>query len=237
MTMRCVEAADERVTLYYYGELAAHEREAFERHLKGCPACAASLAELHAMRAALASRGRAAPPADFTARLMSRLDSNGAVAAFARPRRTRLAWAWLPLAALLVIGIALGLVWQRRALGPAEPAAELQATDARLDAAAERHFERAKLVVLGLAMKDAASGAGDWAYERELAASLLPDTRLFRLAAAERGDARLADLLGDLETVLLQTSMSVEPGAPELQRIQRAIRRRDLLVRMELIEG
>ena len=237
MTIRCGEAADERLTLYYYGELDEHERGAFERHLRLCQSCVPAFAELEAMRAALAHRGGAPPPADFTARLLSRIEAEGA-AATTDETRSRTAWTWLPLAALLVIGIALGLVWERRTLGPAQPAAEQHAADAALDAAAERHFERAKLVVLGLAMKDPTrTGARDWEYERELAATLLPDTRLFRMAAADRGDARLADLLGDLETVLLQASMSAEPDAPELERIQRAIQRRDLLVRMQLIEG
>ena len=86
-------------------------------------------------------------------------------------------------------------------------------------------------------MKDPAhTTADDWQYERQLAASLLPETRLFRLSATDRGDARLASVLGDLESVLLQASMASEADGPELQRIQRVIRRRDLLVRMDLRE-
>jgi hypothetical protein len=147
---------------------------------------------------------------------------------------------WLAVAAALLIGVVLGLVWQQRALGPrptqasGTPAAEALA----LDEAAARHFERAKIVVLGLALKDSARAtATDWEYERELAASLLPETRLYRLAAEDRGDRRLAGLLSDLETVLLQASMSADAETPELKRLQRIIRGRDLIVRMETTRG
>jgi anti-sigma factor RsiW len=145
----------------------------------------------------------------------------------------------LAVAAALVLAVGSGLMWQRHALGPATDTERVDGAgaDAALGAAAARHFERAKLVVLGIAMKDPAdSNPADWAYERQLAASLLPETRLFRLSAADRGDARLASLLGDLESVLLQASMATDADAPELQRLQRAIERRDLLVRMDLRE-
>lgn len=129
-------------------------------------------------------------------------------------------------------------MWQRAALGPARSeVAAADAGEAVLDAAAARHFERAKLVVLGIAMKDPArTTASDWEYERELAASLLPETRLFRLSAADHGDARLASLLGDLESVLLQASMTSDAAPSELERLQRVIQRRDLLVRIDLRE-
>jgi hypothetical protein len=90
-------------------------------------------------------------------------------------------------------------------------------------------------VLLGLANKDAgAVSVDDWSYERSLAASLLPDTRLLRLSALEEGDGEMASLLSDLEVLLLQTSFSAEPDRATLSRLQRYINRRDLLVRTEL---
>jgi hypothetical protein len=98
------------------------------------------------------------------------------------------------------------------------------------------HFERSKLVVLGLATRDSSRpGAADWSHERELAASLLRDTRLYRVAAEERGMTTLAGVMRDLELVLLQTSMSVEPDTAALEQLQRLIRRRDLLTKMNTV--
>ncbi|HSL19963.1 MAG TPA: zf-HC2 domain-containing protein [Vicinamibacterales bacterium] len=248
MSTSCLRASSESLTLLFYGELPPDERASLEEHVRTCEECTAILAEFDQVRAALAARAEAARGHRDWAAFMHGLDAALEAAADAPPYLERHArpidrhtWrgAWIPLAALLVLGIALGLIWQRRALGPAETvvagAERPDAADAALEAAAMRHFGRAKLVVLGLAMKDAGTAtAKDWQYERELAASLLPETRLFRLSAADHGASRLADLLGDLESVLLQASLTSEADTPELERIQRVIRRRDLLVRMDL---
>src|SRR5690606_2426667 len=99
--------------------------------------------------------------------------------------------------------------------GTPEPAAIVEAGSAGetpdhagLVSVGSRHLERSKLVVLGLATKElAGSDLSDWAYERELATSLLNDTRLYRIAAEQRGLTSLAGVMRDLELVLLQTSM------------------------------
>ena len=114
----------------------------------------------------------------------------------------------------------------------ANPAA---AVDPGLAAVSDQHFERSKLVVLGLATKDARQA--DWDYERELAGTLLSDTRLYRAAAEERGMQSLAGVMRDLELVLLQTSMSEQRDAASLEQLQRLIRRRDLITKMEIVHA
>ena len=107
---------------------------------------------------------------------------------------------------------------------------------ADFEALSEEHFERSKLVVLGLATKDpAARRAADWAYERELASSLLSDTRMYRLAAEDRGLTHLAGVMRDLEIVLLQTAMTDETDPGALPQIQRLIQKRDLLEKMDAV--
>ena len=60
-------------------------------------------------------------------------------------------------------------------------------------------------MVLGLATRDPhETTAADWQYERQLAGTLLSDTRLYRLAAQDRGVADVARVMRDLETVLLE---------------------------------
>ena len=109
------------------------------------------------------------------------------------------------------------------------------AADPGLAAVSDQHFERSKLVVLGIATKDA--GQADWSYERELAGTLLSDTRLYRLAAEERGMQSLAGVMRDLELVLLQASMSEQRDAASLEHLQRLIRRRDLITKMEIVHA
>jgi hypothetical protein len=117
--------------------------------------------------------------------------------------------------------------------GPVQPVRHASMTtnpDPGLLAVSGQHFERSKLVVLGLVTKT--GHQDDWTYERELASSLLGDTRLYRLAAEERGMQPLADVMSDLELVLLQASMADQPTEASLHQLQRLIRRRDLLTKM-----
>jgi hypothetical protein len=116
------------------------------------------------------------------------------------------------------------------------PAAGDRGPTRALAALSEQHFEKSKLVVLGLVARDPDhTKAKDWAYERDLAGSLLEDTRLYRRAAQERGLSDIAHVMGDLETVLLETSMSDHGDAASLERVQQLIRKRDLVVKMQVV--
>ena len=118
---------------------------------------------------------------------------------------------------------------------PFEPFGHAPSPEAAFTALSEQHFERSKLVVLGLANKDPHHAReADWAFERGLASSLLSDTRLYRQAAEARGMKSLAGVMGDLELVLLQTSLADAPDAETLEQIQRLIHKRDLVTKMEL---
>jgi Putative zinc-finger len=175
----------------------------------------------------------------------------------AAPLSTRLV-PYLAMAALLaIVTVSVLLVIQRRDDGVAEPAGNTRVVSERpgpstpgpasasLDPASldpalmsltGQHFERSKLVVLGLATRDASKPSqGGWQFERALATTLLGDTRLYRRAAEERGMNTIAGVMRDLELVLLQTSMSDEPDAESLEQLQRLIRRRDLLTKMNAV--
>jgi len=167
---------------------------------------------------------------------------------------TRLA-PYLALAALLTL-VTSGVVYVARTTArPSSPSASMDSAtavdpavqpalvtasagrspDAAFAALSEQHFERSKLVVLGLASKDPGRARdADWAYERGLATNLLSDTRLYRLAAEERGLKTLAGVMGDLEIVLLQTSLADGPDAEVLGQIQRLIHKRDLVTKMDV---
>ena len=207
------------------------------------------------IQTALATRPDvAAPPAEHWAPFMARLDAAvrnerpSASSVKVRPltaavRRapTRQYAAYVAMAALLaLVTMSVAYVIRYRAVtGSSTSTASSVATaeteprpwtqDAAFAALSEQHFERSKLVVLGLASKDVDKDEGAaWGYERELASTLLNDTRLYRLTAEERGMTALAKIMGDLELVLLQASSSGEPEAATLQQIQSLIRKRDL---------
>ena len=263
----CERLESGAVELYFYGEFEQQERAAFERHASTCEACRNALEELSVIREALDTVPVVDGPPDgdwigFTGRLEAAIqleDVRTAEVVELRAGPPRASYApYLAMAALLAL-VSMSVAYVARSVRPAgiEPPTTT-ATSAEAPAAApiaaiadpedgsaraalaglsEQHFERSKLVVLGLANKDPrrASGA-DWEYERELASDLLVDTRLYRMAAEEKGMKTLASVMRDLELVLLQASLAGETASEDLEQIQRLIHKRDLLGKMNLVD-
>jgi hypothetical protein len=257
MTMCTIQDAG-TIELFFYGELPEAEDARIETHLRSCRECAGALAELQLIRDALSARPAVAAPASgdwtsFMARLETGLraaDRHQVVVPF-EPRRptVRPTWAGLLATAALLAVVSMSVFMASRAgrqlviepAGALEPAAIVEAGStgeapdhAGLVSVGARHLERSKLVVLGLASKElAGSELSDWAYERELATSLLNDTRLYRIAAEQRGLTSLAGVMRDLELVLLQTSMVEAGDDTALPQIQRLIHKRGLVEKMD----
>lgn len=253
----CSIQEDGTIELYFYGELDETAQAAVQAHVGRCRECAQALEELQVIRSVLSARPDVSAPAsgEWTA-FTQRLD--GAVRPHvvpfvprpeaARPRLAQRRFVGLLAAAAVLAVVALSVFLASRAgralLSEQNEAAErVAATDrtpepemqAALTAVGLRHLERSKLVVLGLAAKEPAPGdAEDWAYERELASSLLNDTRIYRQAAEQRGLTRLASVMRDLELVLLQTSMAEPTDRAALPQIQRLIHKRGLVEKMDV---
>ena len=252
------------VEMYFYGELDPVDRVGVERHLRGCDACRQRLDDLHAIRHALAERPVIdAPPAGDWSGFMRRLDSAVAEPSNLRtfeprnanpnlgtlePWNLRTAVALAAVLALVTIGV-LAAVRFRATQPPAvaanhtppvvlrtAPAEKMAARgDRALREGSVDHLERSKLVVLGLATIDPHARAQDWQYERTLAGTLLTDTRLYRQAAMQDGAADVERVMRDLETVLLEASMSDTTDRAALERVQRLIAKRDLVVKMQVM--
>lgn len=238
--------------LHFYGELDEASDARVVAHLRACESCRSELAELRAISSALAAAAPIdAPPGGDWTRLMARIDvrTSGAGRGFGRtrPRANLTTWAIAAMVALVAIGgymaADLGVLQRHRdALARSTPAsrttvAPSPAGTALREIAAE-HIERSKVVVLGLAMRDARRATpGDWEYERRLAGSLLSDTRLYRMAAQDKGMNDVAHVLRDLETVLLEASLSDHTDRGALERVQRLISKRDLVVEMQVVAG
>ena len=253
----CFVQAAGTIELYFYDELDAAARRDTERHLKTCGECRQALDELEVIRAALSTRPDVSAPAggdwtSFMARLDGAIRQEPASRPLVAPPRAAVAGSrqyvvYIAMAALLaLVTMSVGLIVRSRiASDGASPATQVSGTpteparwtdDEAFAALSEQHFERAKLVVLGLANKEPGEGLpSEWQYERELASTLLADTRLYRLAAEDRGMKPLAKVMGDLELVLLQASLSRDPQPDTLAQIQNLIRKRDLVTRMNVM--
>lgn len=231
---------------YFYGELPPDDISRVEDHLRACTACREHIADLHAVSDALAQHPAVdAPPAGDWTGFMQRLERQTA----RRPtwqRHLRRAASVAAALALLVIGGALALRGARTTPLPAAhtPAASGQIVQApdrtsgiALQAATAEHLERSKVVVLDLAMRDPNEKPVEWQDERRLARSLLSDTRLYRLTAEEQGRGDIARVMRDLETVLLEASMSDGSDPKALSRVQHLISKRDLLMKMQVVSA
>jgi hypothetical protein len=252
MTTACDVHASGAIELYFYDELTTIDREAVEDHLLSCRHCRTVLAELGLIREALAQRPEVSgPPKGDWSAFMSRLDASIAserlrarnMVQFGRASRPPYVSYVAMAAVLTLVTISVAIAIRSRAV-PASPVIGTVAdhtpapgpTDtAAFRALSEEHFERSKLVVLGLATKDPQRGTADWRYERQLATSLLNDTRLYRLAAEDRGLTALAGVMRDLELVLLQTSLTDDKDPASLPQLQRLIQKRDLLEKMDVM--
>jgi hypothetical protein len=258
----CDVQASGAIELYFYGELNPSELAVTRAHLARCATCRAALDELQVIREALASRPVVSMPASgdwagFMARLERAVAGESATPArsdqsFPSPRRVPAYATYLAMAALLTL-VTISVVFFARsrtsappqsasagesapALTPSEPTSAGVDATASLAAASGEHFERSKLVVLGLATKDAKTvSSKDWMYERELASDLLNDTRVYRMAAEDRGMKAVAGVMRDLELVLLQTSLTNDTDPDALAQIQRLIQKRDLVEKMQVV--
>ncbi len=244
---RCELSSSPDVELYFYGELDQTSRERVEQHVADCPECRERLRDLASIREALADVRRvSAPPADDWSGFMRRLDERCDIV----PPRTRTLRTWAPVIAvaavieLLVIGVFIAARLRQHDTGTqvaavqpaaAQPRPATTPSDRLLRQQADDLLDRSKLVVLNLAARDAEhTSAADWDYERNLAGSLLEDARIFRLAAQKRGMSEVASTMGDLETVLLEASLSDENDPQALARVQRLIHKRDLVLKMQV---
>jgi hypothetical protein len=246
------------VVLYFYDEMDAADRARAAAHLRGCAACRHRLEDLAAIRHALAAQPVVdAPPAQDWSGFMRRLD-DAVREGTAPPRRTALAATRFSIrrivavaatVALVTAGVFAGLRFRSAALAPVTQVATVPAASApppapepspekSLREVSAEHLERSKLVVLGLATRDPLrTTANDWQYERRLAGTLLSDTRLYRMAAQDRGVTDVARVMRDLETVLLEASLSDSSDKDALERVQRLITKRDLVVKMQVMSG
>ena len=252
---RCALFDSPDIELYFYGELDAADRMRVDAHLHVCEACRQRLEDLRAIRCALAARQVIdAPDASDWSGFMRRLDAAVArerlahSAPVARGRSARSAAGLryaLAIAAMLTIvalGVSVAVRVRHTAPSSRHAAADVilpapsAGPDLALREVSAEHLERSKLVVLGLATLDPKeSRAADWQYERQLAGTLLDDTRIYRQAAQEHGLNDVAHVMRDLETVLIETSMSDSSDKDALARVQRLIAKRDLVVRMQLV--
>lgn len=202
--------SEDELILRLCGEAGEVDSRRVDEHLQTCQVCRAAWSEFSET---LTLAGRASvpePPDGFERVMWARVER--AISAEA-PRRA--AWRyWLPVvsfAALVVLVAALGdLPWRSDANGPRTSAtvADTRTTHERvLLTAMDDHLAQAELLLIEVmnAPEDDLNGPA-LAFERMTADDLIASGRLYRATAEQTGNHLVADMLDDLEPVLVEVA-------------------------------
>jgi hypothetical protein len=97
------------------------------------------------------------------------------------------------------------------------------------------HLEKSQMVLMEL-VNAPANGTEDISHEQQRAEDLLNSNRLYRMTAQEVGDRRLANVLDELERVLVE--IAHEPSkvdSEELKDLQRRIEAQGVLFKVRVV--
>lgn len=228
--------SEQELVLLYYGD--GDNRAVCEAHLAECAACRAALAQLSDLLAAVKTSEAPEPLHGLEERLWRKLRPQ----LDAPPRRR---WFVFPVRQWVYaagITAALALAFLAGRFSPQEPSAPPTTVAAPGDVR-ERillvtvadHLDRSQVMLLELLNADS-TGELDLSRERQRAAELVADNRLFRLAATRDGDAATASVLDDLERVLLEIGNAPDSlGADEFADWRQAIENKGLILKVRVL--
>lgn len=251
--------SEEQLVLFYYGEQAesAEASREVESHLEQCEACRS---EFRALQLLLNTVNSAPVPErgpEYGSMVWKRIEKQVGRGS----RRTFQWWIWAPaMAALVMVSFMAGRL-SHRAVGPettvatnnGAPGGSASATTAANKANAasaansrfrERillvavgdHLERSQMILAELTNASNGQGKLDISDERQTAADLLEDNRLYRQTARSTGDTAVASVLDDLERVLMEIAHSpTQVSDRQLDDLRQQIENRGLLFKVRVL--
>jgi hypothetical protein len=208
---------DEDLILHYYGEDGADAEARMTAHLGSCDACGTNWTALRQTMGMVDAAEVPEPSPAFERVMWARVQPSLSAHPAAR------SWwsfrAWVPvaaMAAMVVMAFAAGRLWQRVA-APAAVAPGSVLTAAQLHSARERvllsalgdHFEQTQTLLVEL-MNAPDADRASFDFARASAGDLVSSSRLYRQTAQQNGDLRMAQMLEELESVLVDVA-----GSPE----------------------
>jgi anti-sigma factor RsiW len=238
---------DEDLVLHYYGELTASEETHAATHLTSCTECHENLRRLQRVLAVVDERALVGPelPEHFERTVWARLEAD--------LPRTRGGWAsWLAfspgrLVWVATVALLVGAAFMAGRLlpHPENGAAATTAATAPGNQLRERillvdlgeHLDRSQMVLVEL-VSAGDENPVDISDERARAEQLVAANRLYRQTAVATGDAGIADLLDELERVLVDLAASPEQvSSDDLNEVRQRIESRSLLFKVRVLSA
>ena len=239
--------SDEDLILHYYGETARADETRVTDHLASCGECQAASTQLRRVLTlvdtAPAAEARPGFERDVWARLEPQLDANTA-SGLVRHSLGEGGWRtffWAPqwalaggVAALVLVAFMAGRLSNGAApAAPATPQAQIEPGRV-LHAAVGDHLDRTQMMLAELVNADT-DQLDQLAGEQARASDLIAVNRLIRQSAEQSGDAAIADVLEDLERVLLEIANApADVTSNELSDLKARITTQDLLFRVRV---
>ena len=235
--------AEDDLILHYYGELTGRDEELVADHLNACKDCQKNFRQLQRVLAAVDDRALAGPelPEHFERTVWARLEPS-----LGRHRTGWLSWFVLSPGRLAWVSVGLVLVAAAFMAGRLSPRPDTPATATVADATAAQirerillidvgdHLDQSQMVLVEL-LSATAQEPLSIGEERTRAGELVADNRLYRLAASASGDAGIANLLDDLEPVLVDIAASPENvSSQDLDELRRRIESKSLLFKVRV---
>jgi hypothetical protein len=234
---------EEELVLHYYGELHGSDESRTVTHLSTCSTCHENFRQLQRVLAVVDERALAGPelPVNFERTVWAKLEPN-------LTGDARGWWSWLVLspsrlawAALVVVLVAsafmAGRFMSRGNLDSGMAASAQQIREGILLIDLSDHLDRSQMVLVELASVED-QGTVDISEERTRAEQLVSANRLYRQAALSTGDTSLADVLDDLERVLVDVAAGPEHmSSQDLDEVRRRIESRGLLFKVRVVSS
>lgn len=229
--------SEDELILHYYGEVGRADEPRVEAHLASCADCRLANQQLRRVMTLVDSAAPAEAPPGFERSAWARLEP------VLEPKR-RGWFVWVPqfalgggVAALVLVAFMAGRFSGGEPSGvttTASPVADA-APGRVLQAEVGDHLDRTQMMLVELANADT-DHADVLAGEQGRAVDLVAVNRLIRQSAEQSGDVVIADVLEDLERVLLEIANSpADASSNELTDLQTRITDEDLLFRLRVI--
>jgi hypothetical protein len=223
--------SEEQLVLLYYGE--STESAAIDRHMAECEACRT---EFRALQLVLNTVDAAPVPergAEYGQTVWNKLEKRLGK----RKRRSLTSWwIWAPAMTALLVTAFLAGRFTHKPGGPEVAKNQQQIRERILLVAVGDHLERSQMVLAELSNAPDHKGKLDITDERQMASDLLDDNRLYRQTARSTGDTAVANVLDDLERVLLEIAHSpTEVSSGQLEDLRQQIEERGLLFKVRVM--
>ncbi len=235
--------SEEQLILHYYGEEGG--LQGAEQHLEECDVCRSLYGSLQRVLNVVDSLPVPERGPEYGAEVWKRLEPAAVKAGwsgwirrrFYGPLPLRFAGAAAAFSLLLLAAFLAGRFYPRQASAPSPQlaATDPQAGERILLVAVGDYLERSQMVLIELANAHPRHPL-DISAEKERAADLVSESRLYRQTAAHTGDGAIVGMLDELDRVLLEISHAPSHVSPvELEKLRQRFEAQGILFKIRVL--